>query len=39
MNANDILSAVIYHNTNNRLVVEDEMTLAGVKNIISFFNK
>lgn len=38
MNTNDILPAVISHDTNNRPAVNDEATLAGVNNIIEFFN-
>lgn len=39
MNTYDILPAVISHDTNNRPAVNDEATLAGVNNIIGFFNE
>lgn len=39
MNTYDILPAVISHDTNNRPPVNDEATLAGVNNIIGFFNE
>jgi multimeric flavodoxin WrbA len=38
MNAYDILSAVVTHNTNNRLAEKDETALEGVRDIIRFFN-
>lgn len=37
MNAYDILSAIVTHNTNNKPADKDETTLEGVRDIIRFF--
>ena len=39
MNAFDILPVVFSHSTNDKLAIEDETALSGVKSIIRFFNE